>query len=191
MDKDSDDGRTPRTKEARKELEDWTPHRSSVQALKQAKIVQSTVPVVENLSYQEWLEQNGFSNDDLQTSKSPGAIRVSPQKALSESDDSAFLLARLDNESSRRRELEHRLESLRKHHEKERKMLLEQAKAGQAALQDAIRIEKSFDSCGNDAFVAQLRTQLASARVLSDSRTQEVQQLLMVMALPCRSCLDI
>ena len=173
-------------KDTRKDLDDWTPHRTSVQALKEAKIVQSVVPVVENMSYQEWLEHSGFAHSldvsSNQSSRSPSAFQGSPQKVLCESDDAAILFARLENESTRRREVEHRLESMRKHHEKERKMLLEQAKAGQSALQEAMRLEKSFDSRSNDIIVAQLRNQLASARALSDSRTQEVQQLLMVTA---------
>ena len=180
----TDDSTSPSTrhKEVRKDFEDWTPHRSSVQALKQAKIVQSTVPVVEGLSYAEWLEQSGLAHTEFQTGASPPSSQTTrTPKVPRDTDDPAVLFARLENESIRRQELELRLESLRKHHDKERKMLLEQAKAGHSALQEAIRLEKSLDSRKSDGAAAQLRTQLASARALADSRTQEVQQLLLVV----------
>ncbi len=176
---------TLRTKDSsKKDTEDWTPHRSSVQALKQAKIVQSTVPVVEGLSYHEWLEQSGYGHDDLHGTSPAGSARSqgSAHKAVGGSDES-LLLAKLENEARARQELERRLDSLHKHHERERKMLLEQAKSGQSALQEAIRLEKSLESrTGNsDSGTAQLRSQLASAQSLADLRTQEVQQLLLVM----------
>lgn len=177
---------TLRTKDnSKKDTDDWTPHRSSVQALKQAKIVQSTVPVVEGLSYHEWLEQSGYGHDDLHGTSPAGSARSqgSVHKAVGGSDESSLLLAKLENEARARQELERRLDSLHKHHERERKMLLEQAKSGQSALQEAIRLEKSLESrTGNsDSGTAQLRSQLASAQSLADLRTQEVQQLLLVM----------
>ncbi len=169
---------------SRKDTEDWTPHRSSVQALKEAKLVQSTVPVVEGLTY-EWLEQSVFGHDDLHGTSPMSSSRSqgSAHKAVVGSDGASFLFAKLENEARTRQELERRLDALHKHHERERNMLLEQAKSGQSALQEAIRLEKSLDSrTGNrDAGTTQLRSQLASAQSLADLRTQEVQQLLLVM----------
>ena len=132
-----EDSPTLRSKDSgKKDLEDWTPHRSSVQALKQAKIVQSTVPVVESLSYHEWLEQSGHGYDDLHGASPAGSARSqgSAIKAVGGSDDSSFLFAKLENETTKRQELERRLDSLHNHHERERKMLLEQAKSGHSAL---------------------------------------------------------
>jgi hypothetical protein len=174
---------TLRTKDSnKKDTDDWTPHRSSVQALKQAKIVQSTVPVVEGLSYHEWLEQSGFGHDDLHGTSPAGSARSqgSAHKVVGGSDETSFLLAKLENEARTRQELERRLDSLHKHHERERKMLLEQARSGQSALQEAIRLEKESRTGNRDAGTTQLRSQLSSAQSLADLRTQEVQQLLLV-----------
>jgi hypothetical protein len=173
----SDDGTSQdtRNKDARKDLEDWIPHRSSVQALKEAKIVQSTVPV---LSYHEWLEQSGLSPRDFQSGTSPAD---SQSVTLLRDTEDGSLSARFDDDFTTRQELQRRLDSLRKHHERERKMLLEQAKAGHTALQEAIRLEKSLDFRNSEVAVSQIRSQLASARELADSRTQEVQQLLLVL----------
>ncbi len=170
----------------RKDFEDWTPQRSSVQALKQAKIVQSTVPVVESLhSYHEQSGSSGHGHDDLHGSSPADSARLlgSAHKAVGGLDDASFLIAKLENEATARQELERRLDFLHKHHERERKMLLDQAKSGLSALQEAVRLETSleFRTGNKDADNAHLRTQMALAQSLADSRTQEAQQLLAVM----------
>ena len=168
-----------RSKESKRDLEDWTPNRSSVQALKQAKIVQSTVPVVEGMSYQEWLEQSGFANVDHVASSQKGSPNAT--QGIHESGSPAYLFARLQNETKIRKELETRLESLRQHYERDRSMLVEQAEAGHSALKESIRFDGSAGAGTLDtSLISQLRSQVASARELAALRTKEVQQLLSV-----------
>ena len=131
--------------------------------LKEKGIVASTVPVVEGMVC--------ASAADSEHSSPSNVLRL-----VASANEITSLQERLQAETAQRESLQGRLAQLRQQHEKERKLLFEQAEAGQRLL---AAVPESGDS-KESALVAQLRAQVAQVRDIAESRTREVQELLMV-----------